>query len=274
MCHFALVFWAFLSLVVVESAVAESPASSQTTQKVDLLSHEATYSVELAEGEQDLSDASGEMNVKFMDVEGGWITQQNSTITMQDDNGSSIEVKTSQATWESKDGSQYRFMIRTAREGSEEVVQGVATIDPKTQEGTVTYSQPEIATVKLAKGTIFPVHHLKQTLAQANQGQYVSNAKVFDGSSETKGAVDITIMMARSTEAGELTQKLLKANKTPSWPLQIAVFSAIDQTMEPDYKINQKILESGVIEEMTLDYPKMHYRLKATLKSVKPIKGL
>lgn len=267
---FVLLITLFNTTSTAETQAVKAPAVAT------LQSHEATYSVELAEGQQqELVEASGDMKVKFLDVGSGWVTEQSSTITMLDGSGNSLEVNTRQATWEAKDGSEFRFRIRTVKGDGEEVVSGSAQIDPITKAGTVTYEQPELSTVKLPENTMFPVHHLQYTLACAKRGLIVSNAKVFDGSSETKGAVDISAIVARSTEPGELTQKLLKATKSdPSWPIEISVFSEVDQAMEPDYKISQKILESGVIENMTLDYPKMNYRLRAKLKSVKILKKL
>jgi hypothetical protein len=256
------------------SSQPESNAAQVPPVVIELLPHKATYSVTLDKNsfenknyaDEDIENANGQMTIQVAKAGDGWAIEQKLTLHIYYKDGSAEQVITSLATYESMDGLKYNFNARTLRGDEEEVISGDAILASKGGAGIVTYQQPDESTVQLPVGTIFPTQHLIYMLEAAMKGQKVVSNIVFDGSSETHEPVQVNTILGGGQEPKlALNNKdLLQFKKV--WPMRMAIYAVDSPSAEPDYEINQNVLDRGVIRDMTLDYGS--FKVKAMLQEV------
>lgn len=246
-----------LELPKEECPPQDSDQKQNIEQTADILPHRATYEISLLEpnGNDEISDLKGWMTIQVIDTGDGWAIEQKSSLIIYKAEEGAEQFTTTLATWESKNGLQYKFNARTLRDGEEEdLLSGSAIMATKEGAGVVTYQSPVSATVQLPAGTVFPAQLLVQTLQAAKTGQTVTSNLVFDGTSETREPVDVNTVIGKGTLPKlKLSDTTLFQAKTV-WPMRMAVYTVGAPNPEPEYEIKQNVLDSGVIEYMTQDY--------------------
>jgi hypothetical protein len=233
-----------------------------------IVPHKAKYTIKLEKNYgDDISDATGEMTINIYDTGDGFVFEQNSTLIIYNGDGEGELIITNLATWQTYDGKRYRFNSRTLRNGEqEEVIKGEALKDDEARITCITYTLPTFSQVTTPYETVFPLHHLIHCLEMAKAGKSVVSDIVFDGSSETHEAVNVDTLLGtpQPTKLNIKTdQNILNKNQ---WPMRLAVYAPGSKSPEPDYEMEQKVLDSGVVEEMTLDYGA--FQVKATLEKI------
>ncbi|WP_010298544.1 EipB family protein [Candidatus Odyssella thessalonicensis] len=230
--------------------------------------HRARYVITLEKNYgDDISDATGEMTINVYDTGDGLVFEQNSSLIIYNGDGEGERILTNLATWQNYEGTRYRFNSRTVRNGEqEEIIKGEALKDPKEMVTRVTYSRPSESEITTPYETVFPLHHLIRTLEMAKAGKSVVSDVVFDGSSETHEAVNVDTLLGAPKPSGlkiKTDKEVLTKNQ---WPMRLAVYAPGSKGPEPDYEMVQKVLDCGVIQEMTLDYGA--FQVKATLEKI------
>ncbi|AIK96475.1 EipB family protein [Candidatus Odyssella acanthamoebae] len=233
-----------------------------------IVPHKAKYTIKLEKNYgDDISDATGEMTINVYDTGDGLVFEQNSTLIIYNGDGEGELIITNLATWQTYDGKRYRFNSRTLRNGEqEEVIKGEALKDDEARITRITYTRPTFSQVTTPYETVFPLHHLIHCLEMAKTGQSVVSDIVFDGSSETHEAVNVDTLLGAPQPTKlkiKTDQNILNKNQ---WPMRLAVYAPGSKSPEPDYEMEQKVLDSGVVEEMTLDYGA--FQVKATLEKI------
>lgn len=247
----------------------QNPAVVQDlSQEHTIIPHKATYTISLEKNYgDDVSDASGEMTINVYDTGDGYVFEQNSRLIIYNGDGEGEQIVTNLATWQNYDGSQYRFNSKTARNGEqEEIIKGHAVKNSSKNLTTISYSRPTESEITTPYDTVFPLHHLIHALKMAKAGKPVVSNIVFDGSSETHEAVNVDTILGAPKPSG-LTIKTDKDISTRhQWPMRLAVYIPGTSDSEADYEMEQNVLDSGVIKDMTLDYGV--FQVKATLKEI------
>lgn len=243
---------------------------SQKAKTIELIPHRAEYTVKhIKTNGGKVSDVRGRLSVQLMDTGDGWTFEQRSELLVYYSSGISQQYITSLASFESKDGSRYRFTVRTLRNGTEEgVMEGEGYISPSNP-GKVIYKAPIRKEVPLPVGSLFPLQHLKQAIEAANTGETVfSNKVVFDGSSDTTEPVDVNVVInpIKNPKLVLNNPQLLSTDKL--WSLQMAIFARGNNNPDPDYEITQDILPSGIITAMTMGYGEAGFSIKLILEKV------
>lgn len=238
----------------------------KSQEEFNLIPHKAEYDVSLAKDQNaDVKDVKGKVHIKILDTGDGRVCEQQSQIIVYYQDGSGEIFLTTIVSWEKKDGSQYRFRIRTSRHGSavrnmdetseedfveEEPieVQGEAYINPGSN-GIVYFRQPSNMTpVVLPVNTIFPLHHLQNVLNAISKNQpALPGITVFDASSETLEPVTVNAVISNSFNPKLLlNQKIIDTTK--AWNVGYALYPVGSQTDQPaEFEKKQIILPSGII---------------------------
>lgn len=238
---------------------------------VDLVPHRAVYDMRLAstKSASGISGASGVMTYQFADTCDGWTVENTTVLNFVYNEGGQVATTWDFLTWESKDGQSYRFRVRSTRDGRVvEQVDGTARLSGGNG-GTATFTQPEVTTLKLPKGTMFPTHHTDQLLHGAQSGARMFVRPVFDGSG-TDGLFDVSAIVGRPTPEGQPTQ----ANgadllKTPSWRISMAFFPLTSKEPFPEYEVGLRYHLNGVAEEVLQDFGT--FSLKARLDKLEKL---
>jgi hypothetical protein len=221
-----------------------------------IVPHRAAYKLSLgsARNSANVNSVKGAMTFEWADVCDGWTTQQRFDIHFTYAEGNGEDVTTSYATWESKDGTSYRFNVRKAVNGeSEQDVRGTARLGQGASDGgAVSYAKPENREEKLVAGTLFPTAHTVALIQKAKAGDKFFSSTVFDGTDEDGATLVSAVIAAPVAVASRLDSPLLKNGK--AWPVRMAFFPTASSAAQPDYEMTLNLLASGVAEKMRIDY--------------------
>jgi hypothetical protein len=239
------------------------PAAAQT-----LVPHRAAYSLSLIEGKGDVTGIEGALAVDWAEVCEGWTISQRMRFRMSDSDGNVIDTEVSFSSFESHDGRDYRFSLRTTRDGDvSEELRGRAVLDPD-KGGTATFTMPEI-TMELPPGALFPTAHTLLLLNLAEGGEQQVSRAVFDGAT-LDGALDVSALIgAKQAAQALLGPATPDAGKRPSWRVRMAYFNADDKTGTPSYETSMRMLDNGVAADYTFEYPE--FSMKAKLEKLEAL---
>lgn len=251
--------------VVADARRADVPGSVK--REPHLVPHRATYGVTLrsAASGSGISGARGAMQYRFSDACDAWTVESQIYLRMEYEESGDVETTWAFASWESKNGMNYRFRVRQNRDGENvETLQGQAmlfsakskkTVPARPRSGGVAqFTDPEEMEVELPKGTMFPTSHLTALLEAARSGARRFARVVFDGSSvdnpyEINAIIDKPETGPRKSAKGD---EVLPAH--PSWRVQLAVFPVKSKGLLPEFEMNVRYREDGIAEEMLQDF--------------------
>lgn len=231
-------------MLVVSGAAQAAP--------LGLASHRALYDMTLKSASRgsDIAELNGQMLIEVIDVCDGWTLEQRIALTIVNFQGVEVVSHTSFVSWESKDGSRFRFEQKTKQNDVVvEEVGGKAAIDPQGG-GLVVYREPEENILELAPGTMFPSRHTALLIASAQAGERFVSRVVFDGTS-ADGPNRISALISEATEAPILPGE---AAAPRVWPIRLAFYRASSRAPEPDVEIGMLVEANGVMRRMTLEY--------------------
>lgn len=256
--------------VALAAAMALAPDS--WAGPAELAPHRAVYAMGLSSTKSGsgISAATGTMSYEFADTCDGWTVENRIAITYAYTEGGQMVSSTDFLTWESKDGLRYRFRLRNTRDGQvTEEVEGTAELKPRGQGGVARFTRPEVRTVKLPKGTLFPADHTAKLLESASSGQRTLLRVVFDGSG-TEGPFEVNALIGkphtRPQPANAGGSPLLDG---PSWPMRLAFFPVSGRDALPDFEMALDYFPNGVAQEIRQSFK--NFSLKGRLQSIEPL---
>lgn len=218
--------------------------------------HRAVYALSLGslQSSSPVIEAAGRFEFEWEDVCDGWAVSQKFRIALLYEDGISVSFGWSLSSWESKDGTRYRFFVRRFDgNGLTEAVHGEAELG-KDGSGRAVFLAPEAREIALPAGTLFPTHHTMHVLARAEAGDVPIWTQVFDGSGE-EGLFGVSAALSRRLAPSAPTRidsPLLKG--VPSWRVDLAFFAPEDDNAEPEQEQGLRLFANGVVDEMRLDY--------------------
>lgn len=175
-------------------------AESAVAAPAGLVSHEATYTMQLASSRSGsgVVGASGTMHYRFADTCDGYAVSTRTLLSISYGVGTPVLTAWEFTTWESKDGEQYRFQVRNSRNGQLiETIDGRATMpSDASAKGTVEFTQPTARSAELPVGTLFPTEHTRLLLDEAGKGNNFINRHVFDGSGD-RGTYEVSVLIGK-----------------------------------------------------------------------------
>ena len=118
--------------------------------------------------------------------------------------------------------------------------------------------QLNASSAALPAGTIFPTEHVRELIEAARAGERLVSRQVFDGSGEDALTLATAVIGSPSGKG-----------KERRWPVSLAYFPLLEETMLPQFEIAFDLAENGVLHDMTLDYG--DFTLKADLEKLEPL---
>ncbi|MBV8060059.1 MAG: cell envelope integrity EipB family protein [Alphaproteobacteria bacterium] len=255
-----------------EDAHILAPPGTQSP-KVTIAPHRAIYDMTLASvrNGSNISDVSGKMLFEWTDVCDGWAIQQHLKMHFNYAEGEDSEVSSTELSWESKDGTHFKFNVHRVTDGKEnEVYRGTATSDTT---GNADYTAPDAHKTVLPPGTLFPSAHTIQIIQKAESNEKFFTRRVFDGA-DKDGMSDVSVFID-PTDTKPVDVKLsddIKNNPLlgqPAWPVRMAFFKPDSETGEPDYEMDLGLSANGVAKYMRIDYG--DFAVLGTLSAIEPL---
>lgn len=250
------------------------------TQAGDLPSFEAVYDLRLTHASATVGPraAAGTYEMRMVETCDGWDSKSHIAMDLafRDDSSSSNERFFT--SWESKAGNDYRFAVRTVKNGKTvEAYNGTAALSKKG--GMARYElpapegeqKPRLISVALPRDTLFPIAHFRALVTRAENGEALFSSVVLNGAS-SNGPRVMSVAIGPRLDNGSaggsanIDRTLLG---TPSWRMSSAFFNLNEQRDTPNTEMFLKLYESGVTESFEQTFN--DFAVAATLKSLRRI---
>lgn len=220
--------------------------------RADLASHRAIYSISLASSEygSDVAAITGKMALEVADGCDGWTFRQRIVQRIVSLEGAEIQSSSNFASWESKDGTRFRFEQRTLRNGETIAEFSGRAVMEGVKGGVAYYTKPEKREIALPPGTLFPTMHTVRLIERARAGDRNFLSTVFDGSN-FDNPNRVNAFIGPSQKLPGLTED---AGPETSWPIRLAFFPLTHVAMEPDVEIGVLLQDDGIVREVEFDY--------------------
>ena len=244
-------------LAVVVASLAIGPALA-----IELSPHRAVYSMNIlsVRSNSDFVDIRGQMLLDWSDVCDGWTLNQRVKMIFTPREGKPLENEFSFSSWESKDGSRFRYTMRTITNGNVvEEVDGRATLTEAG--GTATFTLPEETEIALPAGTLFPTEHLFLVVEKALGGGNMVIRPLFsgtglDGLNDTTAFIGPVIPPGGKPLLGEADREpaVRDLEERRSWQVAMAYFVHQGEDSKPEFEVHFRLMDNGVSSSMDLDY--------------------
>lgn len=233
-----------------------SGAQMAAAAAVQLLPHRAVYELAARPGNGFGSNGAlrGLLTYELTDGCDGWSVNQKAGIDMAPPEGETTRFEWSQATWEAKDASSYRYVIREGQAGGESLQRrGELRFDKPGGSGTLTTELPDRSQSKVPPA-LLPVQHTLALIERAAAGDVVFLAELFDATVDQE-PVQISASFGPSnrqwTSAGGKFAPLEQVN---SRHVDFAFFVADLPDGTPDFEQSVQLFDNGVIAEVNFEF--------------------
>ena len=251
-----------------------SPWGNAQAQDAALASHRAAYVLSMGTAKTGgVASIDGAMTLDWQETCDGWTMSQRMRFRVFDADGDSVENDISFSSWETRDGTSYRFTTRTLNDGEmTEEVRGRASLAGLGKGGKAVFAGPAEEVVELPPGTLFPTLHTLLLIDQARAGARSWSRPVFDGAT-VDGAMEVNAVIGPSLdpvapEPGLRVAKGLISGQ--SWRVRLAFFHIDDQGgSEPEYETEMRLFANGVGTDFVFDYPE--FSIKARLERLEEL---
>jgi hypothetical protein len=239
-----------------------------------LAPHRAAYSLSLGSAKLgSVTTIEGAMTIDWQETCDGWTMTQRMRFRVFDADGDAVDNDVSFSSWEARDGLNYRFTLRTTRDGEvTEVLRGRASLDGAGKGGRAVFAEPEGEMLELPPGTIFPTEHTLLLIERAKGGEKSFARPVFDGAT-LDGAMEINAVIGAALPADPpgggpgLARDLVGGG---SWRVRMAFFRLDTQRgTEPEYETSMRLFANGVGGEFLFDYAE--FSIKAKLERLEAL---
>jgi hypothetical protein len=243
---------AIATLVLLSILAAGRPAAA-----ADFVAHRAFYEITLksADNKSGVVGLSGAMVYEVMDACEGWENNQTLRLNLAFSNAPAMSAETSFTSWESKDGTRYRFSVRNGRDGEiYEELRGSADLDGPGGGGQARFTKPEAAVKELPAGVLFPtaqIEQLMQIFGETDR-KFVS-ARVFDGAS-FDGAYDVSAVLVGEPAVQPDMLDTPELSGQTGYPIRFAYFAPDSQDPAPEYEYSLVLQENGIARDVVIDY--------------------
>jgi hypothetical protein len=242
----------------------------------DIAAHHATYILSLAPDNKNsqITGAEGMMVYDLKNACDGWATDLKLKFVMQLESGETREFETSQVTWEAKDGSAYRYLIKNGYGEQEDQLRGEARIDAAAGgKTTATADLPTRSEAKLPDGTLFPITHTRLVLKKAADGESFVSVEYFDGTASTEAMQASAIIGSGEKDWTGLSKQFPELAGKTSYPISLAFYLGDKADAVPDSEQALRLYENGVMGAFSFSLGSIKVRAVLDSLQVKPDGG-
>lgn len=227
----------------------------------------ATYILSVASnsGGNSITGADGLMVYDLKNVCDGWATDLKFTVVMGVEGDENHGVQSSQVTWESKDSTAYRYVIKNGY-GDGRTMQMRGEAHNAGGKVTVTADQPTQTEARLPEDTLFPLAHTRELLKHAAAGETVFTANYFDGSNSTEAMQASAVIGGGETDWNGLTKPFPELKGVTSYPIGLAFYQGDRADGTPDSEQSMRLYDNGVIGSLTFSLGNI--KIRAVLDSL------
>ena len=235
------------------SALALAGASAEAAQ---LIPHRAVYelSAKSAGGFGKSGALRGVLTYELMDDCDGWTVNQKAGLDVTPPEGDGHRFEWSQATWEAKDGSSYRYFIKDSQDGTTGNQRRGELVYPKPgADGKLTTELPNKGEGDVPP-VLLPVQHTLALIEHADAGDTVFLAKIFDATVDEK-PVEISAGFGPELAAGKTkAEDFAPLKNVPSRHVDFAFFVQNLPDGTPDFEQSIQLFDNGVVSQVNFEF--------------------
>lgn len=232
---------------------AVQPAAAATVQ---LVPHRAVYELAAKPGNGFGSNGAlrGLLTYELTDGCDGWSVTQKAGIDLSPPEGETTRYEWSQATWEAKDFSAYRYVIREGAAGGESLQRrGELRFDKPGGEGTLTTELPARSESRISPA-LLPVQHTLALIERASAGDVVFVAELFDATVDQE-PVQISAGFGPSGRQWvSRGGKFAPLEQMNSRHVDFAFFVADLPDGTPDFEQSIQLFDNGIVAEVNFEF--------------------
>jgi hypothetical protein len=238
------------ALGLAASALALLAASAEA----QLAPHRAVYELtaKSAGGFGRSGALRGILTYELMDDCEGWSINQKAGLDISAPEGEGHRFEWSQATWEAKDGSSYRYFIKDSQDGNTgNQRRGELVYPSRGADGTLTTELPSKGETGVPP-VLLPVQHTLALIERAVAGEAVFVARIFDATVDEK-PVEISAGFGPPAANGT-TKDFASLKGIPSRHVDFAFFVEDLPDGTPDFEQSIQLFDNGVVTQVSFEF--------------------
>jgi hypothetical protein len=225
-------------------------------EAAQLVPHRAVYELsgKSAGGFGRSGSLRGILTYELMEDCDGWSVNQKAGLDVAAPEGPGHRFEWSQATWEAKDGSSYRYFIKDSQDGNTGGQRRGELVYPKPGAGG------KLTTELPAKGetdvppALLPVQHTRELIARADAGDTVFLATIFDATVDER-PVEISASFGPSESDGKTAaEDFASLRGVPSRHVDFAFFVHNLPDGTPDFEQSIRLFDNGVVSQVSFEF--------------------
>lgn len=196
----------------------------------------------------------GLLTYELMDDCDGWSVNQKAGLDVTGPEGPGHRFEWSQATWEAKDGTSYRYFIKDSQDGNTGNQRRGELVYPKPGDaGTLTTELPARGEVEMPPVSL-PVQHTRELLERAEAGETVFVAEIFDATVDEK-PVEISASFGPSRpQAVSEAAAFAPLENVSSRHVDFAFYVQNLPDGTPDFEQSVELFDNGVVSRVNFEF--------------------
>ncbi len=223
---------------------------------VQLAPHRAIYELAARPGGTFGSSGAlrGLLTYELTDACDGWTVNQKAGIDVVPAEGDTTRYEWSQATWEAKDFSAYRYVIKEGMAGgASQQRRGELRFDEPGGEGTLTTELPDRSETRVASA-LLPVQHTVALIEHAGAGDIVFTTDLFDATVDQKPVQISASFGPTSKKWTSRGGKFTPLETVASRHVDFAFFVAGLPDGTPDFEQSVQLFDNGVVGQVDFEF--------------------
>ena len=228
--------------------------AASAAEAAQLVPHRAVYelSAKSASGFGRSGTLRGLLTYELMDDCEGWTINQKAGLDVSGADGEGHRFEWSQATWEAKDGSSYRYFIKDSQDGNTGNQRRGELVYPKAgAAGRLTTELPARGETDLPP-VLLPVQHTLALIDHAEAGENVYLAQIFDATVDEK-PVEISAGFGVAETDGK-AEDFAPLKGVASRHVDFAFFVQNLPDGTPDFEQSIQLFDNGVVSRVNFDF--------------------
>ncbi|MCX8501517.1 MAG: DUF1849 family protein [Alphaproteobacteria bacterium] len=234
-----------------------------------LVPYRAIYDFELVSAEPQTNIVNADGLAKFEFIEGcdGWTSNEDLFLNLRNTEGESEVFATKTSTWESKNGTLFRFKNAQILGSVDDAPTELAGHAKKDADSAVVFiDSPYRDRLVLDAAILFPTKMVNEVIDAALRGDRFLSRLVFDGSDADTGFQVSVVIGKKNPPLDKQAEPLLRSSW---WSMSLAFYSLSNQSEVANFVVEMELYENGIAQNRTINFG--DYVVKAVLNRLEAL---
>ena len=230
--------------------------TTEANGKSPMVSHKADYTLSMGAKNRNanIQDVKGKISFTLKAQCDGWSLKEDYLFKFFYETGEEVTILSYSDSWEDKNGQLYSFDVREQNSFEpERIYTGFAILPPESEFAEAKYTGAYEDNLILSNDIMFPVAYTRAIIDAARQGKKFMSGKIFvnstpeDALKTATAAIGIKKPYKSDFQIDGVTTSFY-------WPIDIAYFKSDATEAMPEYQIQMKLHDNGVVTDFLINY--------------------